>query len=848
MIKVAKKITQLCILATTSALIGCGGSAETKTESSVIDPSLPVSDWQMVWSDEFDGSEIDSANWAHEINCDGGGNKEKQCYTEDAANSFVSDGTLKLVALPAEEGAELPYTSARIISKNKADFKYGRFEIKAKMPYGQGSFPAFWMLPTDETYGGWPKSGEIDILETVNLKTVNDEGVVENHIYGTLHYGKEWPNNVHSGKAYSLPDAVNPADDFHVYAIEWQEGEIRWYVDNYLYATQRKSDVRYNSKGEAVGLAHKGWFAEYYDAVTGELTDHWDNAPYDQDFFMILNNAVGGDWSENTNDMGIDAEAFANGQTFEIDYIRVYQCQQNPDTGKGCETVRAGYDTEASEDLPDGALVIGKAPNPPVEAAPPVGGLPDLVVFDNADTEFVAGHWAASGDLTIEDVDAGGEHGIVKQFTFNTDEGLGYFQSADSTDVSAYTSIEFDVFVVADNGATDFIVKMDCGHPCSSGDFPVAKPAEGVWTSYSIPLADLVNNEGSVLDLSMVNTPLTFFPTWGNMNGLVIQVDNVRFTTPPAATSLDVFVDEDTDFIAGFWAASGDLTIEDVDAGGEHGTVKQFTFNTDEGLGYFQSADSSDVSAYSSIEFDVFVVADSGAADFIVKMDCGHPCSSGDYSVAKPAQGVWTSYSIPLADLVNNDGSVLDLSIVNTPLAFFPTWGNMNGLVIQIDNVRFTAPPAGLDVYIDADTDFVAGHWAASGDIAIEEVDAGGDHGTVKQFTFNTDEGLGYFQSADSADVSGYSSLEFDIFVVTDTGAADFIVKMDCGHPCSSGDFPVAKPAQGVWTSYSIPLADLVNNDGSVLDLTIVNTPLAFFPTWGNMNGFVAQIDNVRFK
>jgi len=244
MIKVAKKVTQLCLLATASTLMACGGSAETKTDPSVIDPTLPVSDWQMVWSDEFDGNEINSAHWTHEVNCDGGGNQEKQCYTEDPSNSFVSDGTLKLVALPAEEGATLPYTSARIVSQNKVNFKYGRFEVRAKMPFGQGSFPAFWMMPSDDVYGGWPNSGEIDILETVNLKTVNEEGVVENNAYGTLHYGPNIENHAHSGAAYSLPAGVNPADDFHVYAIEWQEGQIRWYVDNYLYATQSASELK----------------------------------------------------------------------------------------------------------------------------------------------------------------------------------------------------------------------------------------------------------------------------------------------------------------------------------------------------------------------------------------------------------------------------------------------------------------------------------------------------------------------------------------------------------------------------------------------------------------------------
>jgi hypothetical protein len=173
-------------------------------------------------------------------------------------------------------------------------------------------------------------------------------------------------------------------------------------------------------------------------------------------------------------------------------------------------------------------LVLGKAPNPPI--ATTGGGLPDLDVFSDADTDFEAGHWAASGDITVEEVDAGGDYGIVKQFTFNTDEGLGYFQSGnDTTNVSGYTNIEFDVFVVNDNGATDFIFKMDCINPCSSGDYPLTKPAEGVWTSYSIPLADLVAHTGSSLDLFAVNTPLAFFPTWGTQNGFIVQIDNVRF-------------------------------------------------------------------------------------------------------------------------------------------------------------------------------------------------------------------------------------------------------------------------------------------------------------------------------
>lgn len=127
--KATRTLTQLFTLVTTVSLLGCGGGAETKTDASKVDPAQPVSDWTMVWSDEFDGSNINTQNWTHEVNCDGGGNQEKQCYTEDSSNSFVSDGTLKLVALPAAEGAALPYTSARIVSENKVNFKLSLIHI-----------------------------------------------------------------------------------------------------------------------------------------------------------------------------------------------------------------------------------------------------------------------------------------------------------------------------------------------------------------------------------------------------------------------------------------------------------------------------------------------------------------------------------------------------------------------------------------------------------------------------------------------------------------------------------------------------------------------------------------------
>lgn len=261
-------------------------------------------------------------------------------YTDRAENAFIEQGVLKIVAVkenftgPAAQDDDpnyninntrtLAYTSARLRTKNKAEWLYGRFEISAKLPAGQGTWPAIWMLPTDWAYGGWAGSGEIDIIEAVNLSAESDEGgqtgALEKRVHGTLHYGRAWPENVHTGKAFHLPDGASPADDFHQYAIEWQAGEIRWYVDNIHYATQTET----------------GWYSQYM-SNEGLLINGEDSAPFDQKFHLILNFAVGGNWAANVNEKGIDDSVFP--QSFAIDYIRVYQCSVSPSTGAGCETL-----------------------------------------------------------------------------------------------------------------------------------------------------------------------------------------------------------------------------------------------------------------------------------------------------------------------------------------------------------------------------------------------------------------------------------------------------------------------------------------------------------------------------
>ncbi|RMI13371.1 MAG: glycoside hydrolase family 16 protein [Calditrichaeota bacterium] len=253
-------------------------------------PSSPIPEipgWQLVWHDEFEGDRIDPTRWEHEVNARGGGNNELQYYTARRENAYVQNGRLVIRALKERytgpEGTR-EYTSARLRTKHKGDWRYGRFDIRARLPRGKGLWPAIWMLPTDNVYGGWAASGEIDIMELV--------GDRPNQVFGTLHYGGEYPNNRHSGATFTLPLSEGTFNDaFHLFTLEWDTTEFRWYVDGFLYQTQNS------------------WYT--------------DNAPYpapfDQRFHLILNVAVGGNLPGNP-----DASTEFP-QVMEVDYVRVYQ-------------------------------------------------------------------------------------------------------------------------------------------------------------------------------------------------------------------------------------------------------------------------------------------------------------------------------------------------------------------------------------------------------------------------------------------------------------------------------------------------------------------------------------------
>lgn len=244
----------------------------------------------LVWSDEFTDTQLDPESWFFEEG-DGSqygipewGNNELQWYLPDSA--ALSKGLL-IITARQEPSSGKNYTSARINTRDRFAFRYGRIESRIRLPGGQGLWPAFWLLPQQDTYGTWAASGEIDVMEAVNLGASGG-----NNVYGTLHYGAEFPNNVSAGEQYMV--ATDATTEFHDYALEWDETEMRWYVDGVLYALQNS------------------W---YTSAAAFP-------APFDQPFYILFNVAVGGNFPGSPN----GGTMFP--VTMEVDYVRVYSGEQ----------------------------------------------------------------------------------------------------------------------------------------------------------------------------------------------------------------------------------------------------------------------------------------------------------------------------------------------------------------------------------------------------------------------------------------------------------------------------------------------------------------------------------------
>jgi beta-glucanase (GH16 family) len=268
--------------------------------------------WKLVWNDEFDGDRIDPSKWDFEIGngffdykshtwIAGWGNEELQYYTREPENVFVKDGLLTIRAVK-ESLHGCGYTSARLKTRKRDGTPlfaklYGKFEFRAKVPWGKGLWPALWLLPLEDKYGGWAASGEIDVMEIVGEKP--------HEVLNSIHFGSVYPKRSLITYVHPLPGG-SLVSDWHVYTVEWEPGEIRFYVDGVHTCTY---DHWWSCSKTADGAG--------IEARRASDINPWP-APFDQPFYLLMNVAVGGNFP------GAPNPATQFPAELVVDYVRVY--------------------------------------------------------------------------------------------------------------------------------------------------------------------------------------------------------------------------------------------------------------------------------------------------------------------------------------------------------------------------------------------------------------------------------------------------------------------------------------------------------------------------------------------
>ena len=240
-------------------------------------PPWVLEGWEIIWQDEFDGEQLDPDKWTMEIGGHGWGNNEKQFYVDRPENVRLEDGHLVIEAIN-EFFIRRHYTSGRIKTQDKFSFTYGRVEARMQLPYGQGIWPAFWMLGSNIGTTPWPSCGEIDIMEHIGREPTR--------VYGTVH-GPGYSGAGGVGHFTTFPPG-SLSDEFHTFAVEWEENEIRWFVDD----------------------------EQFFKLTPAQVPGEW---VYDHPFFILINMAVGGYWPGEPDDTTVFP------QYLKVDYVRVYQ-------------------------------------------------------------------------------------------------------------------------------------------------------------------------------------------------------------------------------------------------------------------------------------------------------------------------------------------------------------------------------------------------------------------------------------------------------------------------------------------------------------------------------------------
>jgi beta-glucanase (GH16 family) len=372
---------------------------------------------ELIWSDEFDGTELDTELWNYDIGdgcpdlC-GWGNNEQQYYSDSPENISVADGILTITGKEDTLGG-LEYSSAKITSFGKGEFKYGRFEARMRFPQTQGVWPAFWMLPADNVYGVWPQSGEIDIVEMI--------GANPGQAVGTIHTG--FPYAYTSGY-YDLPPGQIFADNFHVFSVEWEPESITWFVDGIQYHELTPDDI-----------------------------GPW--APFQEEFYLILNLALGGNWPgpvDETTDLP---------QTLEVDYVRVYN---SPDrlSIQGDQPIVEAVGIEYSTYAIEGANYIWTVPD-------------DAVITSGQGTNQITVDWGCTvGNVELElqtdcddaflsyDVEGFVEPTISGETTVDLNQAGITYSIPQATAANLTWEVPEGAVIVSGQGTNEIVVDWGC--------------------------------------------------------------------------------------------------------------------------------------------------------------------------------------------------------------------------------------------------------------------------------------------------------------------------------------------------------------------------------------------------
>ena len=769
----------------------------------VIPDTFPVSEGDeltLVWSEEFDGPNIDPEVWffatgdGTEKGLPGGwGNNELQYYLPD--NAMIVNGVLELTARRETVG-NLNYTSARINTEDRFAFKYGRIEASIKLPSGQGLWPAFWMLSQDSDYlcGGepciWAAIGEIDIMEAVNLG-----GTGGNEILGTLHYGGEAPGNVFTGEIYT--PSVDVTEDFHTYALEWDADEIRWYFDGLLYAAQNS------------------WYSTADNGGPG--------APFNQPFHILLNLAVGGNLPGSPN----GATPFP--ATMEVDWVRVY----------------------SGED-PDGGVATEPNVSAPTPTEDPAGV---ISLFSDAYTN-ISGidynpNWNQATVVTIAQI-AGNK--MLKYAGLNY-QGMDF--AGNPQDVSDKGFLHLD-FWTADSTALN--VYLISPGPVETSYELTGDIAPNSWVSVDIPLSEFAGVDlTNLIQLKFDGNGTIFLDNLYFAGEAPIIVPPVG-VAPPQQNEADVislFSSDYTNETVSWptsWSAADAGIVTDLTIDGT--LVKEHI-----GINYVGVEFVVDASSMTHLHVDVWTPdVDSLLLRLVDFLGDGFANDAGDTQGEltfdlSSSQGEWVSLDIPLSDF--QDAGLTSVSDLNqlivdpTPdgttlyvanLYFYnaDTSGGGDGLAGDVDGdgyVYLYATDTGTTVDLVADTDFTIFNWD-SGSVITTDFATDPDYNPVIQVVEGTGWGAPNAAIAFTGLTAGFAdNYSFLHFKIKDLPTGSVFVKFASGGGAElEVEFDLATYATDIpgttgWKQVTIPLS-------SFPDLAAY-TEFAILGGWSNGGTFL---------